>query len=78
MILSHNCTQAVGADLLACGVIEAERQGFEPFLLVHDQCLAKARGDKDAFAKALCTVPDWFSGFPLDASADEVRSYSKT
>jgi DNA polymerase len=75
--LLQSQTQAVGVDLLANGVIEAEKAGFFPFLLVHDQCLVPAVGDKDEFAAKLCTVPDWFAGFPLEATADEVRSYCK-
>lgn len=70
-------TQAVGVDLLANGVLEAEKAGFDPFFVVHDQCLAPAVGDPEAFTKALCTVPAWFRGFPLDAATDIVRSYCK-
>jgi DNA polymerase len=73
----QSATQGTGADLLANGVIEAEKQGFEPILTVHDQCLTPARGCKDTLVAALCTVPDWFKGFPLEAEADEVRSYCK-
>lgn len=74
----QSATQATGVDLLANGVLEAEKAGFSPFLLVHDQCLCPAVGDKDLFTKLLCTVPDWFDGFPLDAETDVVRSYCKS
>lgn len=76
--LLQSATQATGLDLLVNGVLAAEREGFEPFLVVHDQCLVPARGDKDVFVKALCEVPDWFKGFPLEAEADQVRSYCKS
>jgi DNA polymerase len=77
LILAHNCTQGVGADLLAHGVLRAEERGYRPFLLVHDQCLCPAEGGKDGFEEALCCVPDWFAGFPLEAEANEVSSYCK-
>jgi hypothetical protein len=71
-------TQATGVDLLANGALEAEKAGFLPFLLVHDQCLAPAEGDPNLFTEKLCTVPDWFKGFPLSAETDVVRSYCKS
>jgi DNA polymerase len=73
----QSATQGTGADLLAYGAIEAEKRGFEPFFLVHDQCLNPAKGDREAFRQAMCVVPNWFKGFPLSADADEVRSYCK-
>jgi hypothetical protein len=75
--LLQGATQGVGADLLAHGVIEAERAGFDPFLLVHDQCLTPAGPPAVLFERALCKVPEWFAGFPLEADANEVRSYCK-
>lgn len=73
----QSATQGTGADLLALGILEAERRGFSPWFLVHDQCLATAEGDKDNFTDALCQVPKWFPGFPLSAETDVVRSYCK-
>lgn len=73
----QGATQATGADLLALGILETERRGYEPFLCVHDQCLAPAKGDKDRFTEALCVVPDWFPGFPLKATTDVEKSYCK-
>lgn len=75
--LLQSATQGTGADLLAHGAINAEKQGFEIFLLVHDQALARDNGRKDEFEKSMCSVPDWFEGFPLEAEADSVRSYCK-
>lgn len=78
LMLAHNCTQATGADLLAHGAIEAEKAGFEPFMLVHDQCLAPDDGRRDEFERVMCSIPEWFQGFPLEADAESVRSYQKT
>lgn len=74
----QSATQGTGVDLLALGAINAEAAGFDPFFLVHDQCLTPDDGRKDEFERAMCIVPDWFKGFPLSASADSVRSYCKT
>ena len=76
--LLQSATQATGADLLAYGALSAERAGFKPFFLVHDQALAIAEGDKDDFERAMCSIPPWFEGFPLEAEADIVRSYCKS
>lgn len=76
--LLQSATQGTGVDLLASGVIEAEKVGFEPFFLVHDQCLTPAEGSKEQFTQAMCLVPAWFAGFPLDAETDTVLSYCKS
>lgn len=75
--LLQSATQGTGADLLAYGSITADEAGFAPFMLVHDQVLAPDNGDKDGFEKAMCSIPEWFEGFPLEADADIVRSYCK-
>jgi DNA polymerase bacteriophage-type len=75
--LLQSATQATGVDLLVHGCAEAERQGFLPNFLVHDECLAPAIGDPEEFTKALTKVPEWFVGFPLGADTDIVRSYCK-
>ena len=77
LMLAHNCTQGTGADLLAYGAIQAEKAGFDPFLLIHDQCLTPDDGRKDEFEKVMCSIPAWFKDFPLEAEAESVRSYQK-
>jgi len=76
--LLQSATQGTGADILASGVLEAERQGFDPFFLVHDQCLTPDNGRKEDFVKAMCKVPYWFKGFMLSADAEVERSYCKS
>ena len=77
LMIAHNCTQGTGADLLATGALEAEARGFNPFFLVHDQCLTPEEGDIKEFESAMCVVPAWFDGFPLEAEANPERSYCK-
>ena len=73
----QSATQGTGVELLTYGAMEAEKNGFLAFLLVHDQGLFPAIGDRELMEKCLCSVPDWFAGFPLEAEADVVRSYCK-
>jgi len=75
--LLQSATQGTGVDLLLNGCVEAEKRGFDPFFVVHDECIAPAVGGLDNFISALCTVPSWFKGFPLEAEGEEKLSYSK-
>jgi DNA polymerase len=76
--LLQSLTQGIGADLLAHGAINADKAGFLPFFLVHDQALTPDDGRKEEFEKVMCSIPEWFQGFPLEATADSVRSYCKS
>jgi hypothetical protein len=79
--LAENETQATAADFMGHGAIEAERQGMEPFMLVHDQALAlladPERHTVDAFEKALGSRPSWAKGMPLKVEAKTCRYYRK-
>lgn len=75
--LLQSATQATGVDLLTYGCLQAEKEGFDPLLVVHDQAIYKALGDKELLTEAMCRVPEWFEGFPLEATLDVTRSYSK-
>jgi DNA polymerase len=69
--LFENAVQAIGADLLNRGLIEADRRGFEIPMIVHDQALGEthsAPGTLEEFTRALCTKDDWSATFPLEAS----------
>ena len=75
----QSATQGTGVDLLFHGILEAERQGYLSFFVVHDQGLAPANnGTLEGYLSALCTVPDWFKGFPLEADGAVAKSYSKS
>jgi len=72
----ENCVQAIAGDFMTHGALNAERQGYEIFMLVHDQALAPYlphKGNtKEGFAAALCKLPPWAAGFPLEATCDIV------
>lgn len=77
--LLQSATQGTGMDFLLHGCVEAEKRGHEPFFVVHDQALghhAPGRTLED-FIDALCTRPEWFPDFPLDADGSMADSYQK-
>jgi DNA polymerase len=78
--LFENAVQAIGADLLNRGCIEAERRGFNIVMIVHDQALAETKdapGDLQDFIDALCTKDPWAASFPLAASGAIQKFYLK-
>ena len=78
--LFENAVQAIGADLLNRGCIEAERRGYPIMMIVHDQALCESSmssGGLEGFLKALCTKDEWASDFPLSASGAEHPFYLK-
>lgn len=79
--LIENCVQAMAGDFMTHGALNAEKEGYEIFMLVHDQALAPYlphKGNtKEGFAAALCKLPPWATGFPLEATSDIVDFYLK-
>ncbi len=76
--LLQSATQGTGMDLLNHGCVVSEKRGFHPFFVVHDQVLSPAQGGLDRFIDALCTQPEWFPDFPLEADGNVAISYSKS
>lgn len=77
--LAENETQATAADFMSYGAINAEKQGMEPFMLVHDQGLAlRTRGQTaEQYEQALGVVPPWARGFPMKVEAKLTPYYTK-
>lgn len=74
----ENISQAVGGDFMFNGLINTEREGFEPFMVVHDQELAQKNVDlKEKFISLMTKLPDWATGFPLAAEGGVVDYYTK-
>jgi DNA polymerase len=71
--------QAIAADIMALGAINAEENGMPPFALIHDQGLALRYNGKTAedFSKALGKLPSWATGLPLKVEASTCRWYKK-
>ena len=75
----ENITQALGVDCLDEGCINATRDGFDIFMVVHDEILTLDHPTltvKD-LEKSFCTIGPWADGFPLAADGDVVPYYLK-
>lgn len=77
--LVENIVQAASRDVLAGGLLEAEKQGLNVVLHVHDEivCEVPEDFDKDILFKIMTTVPAWAKGLPLNAEAQEAQYYCK-
>lgn len=80
--LAENVTQAVAADVLACGIMAAEADGFPIVLHVHDEIVAEVWDhDTDHTPERLCEVmsrvPKWAPGLPLAAAGERTKFYKK-
>lgn len=66
--LFENACQAIGADFLNYGCIQATKQGYKVLMIVHDQALSNDNGPLDGFLKAFCSKQPWAETFPLEAT----------
>lgn len=79
--LFENITQAVARDVMANGMMEAEKVGYEVVLTVHDELLTETSramvfNAKD-LAKRMSMEPNWAKGLPLAAAGYESTRYKK-
>lgn len=78
--LAENVTQAAARDVLAGGMPEIERAGFEIVLTVHDELITEAPDtpdfDAELLAQLMTDVPG-FDGLPLAAAGFETYRYRK-
>ena len=77
--LVENATQAVAGDIMSNGALKAEKAGYDIFMLVHDEALAEDKPGHtiEAFCEALCDLPDWAEGLPIEAEGSFIRFYTK-
>jgi DNA polymerase len=77
--LTENVTMGVEADLINHGVSLAIDNGFDPFVLIHDQALAERKDGQTAphFAACLADLPPWAQGLPLKVEAKFCKYYAK-
>lgn len=74
--LAENITQAVARDILAHGMLEAEKAGFRVVLSVHDELIAEG-GSAEELARCMTKRPDWALDLPLAAKGFDAPRYRK-
>lgn len=77
--LLENATQATAGDVMREGMLAAEAEGYQPFMLVHDEMLAIQRAGQthERLCELLCTMPAWADGLPLAAEGSTIPFYKK-
>ncbi len=76
--LFENAVQATGADLLNHGCQQAELEGYDLRMIIHDQILGMANGlPLEGFVEAFCRKQPWAHDFPLAATGAVVPFYLK-
>jgi DNA polymerase bacteriophage-type len=77
--LVENIVQAASRDIMVDAMLEAEDQGFEIDMTVHDELVAEhERTDLlEDFIRILRTVPEWAAGCPIDAQGWVGERYRK-
>ena len=79
--LFENLVQALCRDILAYGMVEATKRGFDITLHVHDEVVADVSKDSPLtyvdLEEAMCVVPPWAPGFLIGAEGFESEYYRK-
>lgn len=77
----ENIVQAVSRDILSRGLMEAEAEGFEVCLHVHDEAITETDDDdrhtENGLSKILAKTRSWTQGLPLAAAGFETKRYYK-
>lgn len=75
----ENAVQAVAADIMCHGCLNAERAGYETATLIHDEWLGYKRPGQsaDELIALLTDLPAWADGLPIKAEGGEVPFYTK-
>lgn len=80
-MIVENQTQAVARDLMAVGMMRAEKTGvYEIILSVHDELIAEAHpawGDVKDFERLMAKTPKWAAGCPVEAEGWTGKRYRK-
>ena len=79
--LFQHGVQAIAADVMACGMLNAEGNKYKSIFTVHDESVAlvidSPRYNKDTYEKMLCDLPEWAKGMPIKAEGFEGPRYKK-
>lgn len=78
--LTENAVQAIAADILREGMVNAERHGYEVDGTIHDEILCErdeGTGDLHEFEQLVCQMPSWADGCPIAAEAFTAKRWRK-
>lgn len=78
--LTENVTQAVARDIMANGMLNAEKKGLRVLLTVHDEIVTEAKKGEyevEDLIKAMCNLPKWAEGCPIAAEGWKGDRYRK-
>jgi DNA polymerase len=79
--LVENIVQGIARDLMANGMLEAEKDSLPIIGTVHDELINEGdEGDGrtvEEFEHAVCRLPDWGHGIPIGAEGFQTTRYKK-
>lgn len=78
--LTENAAQAGSRDILANGMLNLDRYGYNIIGTVHDEVIEEAdptHGSLDEMCEIMCDLPDWAEGLPVAADGWEGLRYKK-
>ncbi len=78
--LVENITQAVARDILAFGMLEAKKKGYNMILTIHDELIAENHAEFNTvehFENTVATTPKWSKGLPVTAEGYKAKRYRK-
>jgi len=76
--LVENITQAIARDVMANGMLNVTKTGYELILTIHDELVAEANSlTVDQFVDRMCELPAWAKGLPIAAEGWSGDRYRK-
>lgn len=78
--LVENIVQGVARDIMMCGMLNAEKNGYECVLTVHDENVtlcANGKGSSHELERLMCDLPAWVGDCPVTAEGGEMVRYGK-
>ena len=79
--ITENIVQATARDILMRGIQNAEAQGYEVVMHVHDEIISETpntdRYSTEGLSRCMTTMPTWAEGLPLAAAGFEADRYRK-
>lgn len=74
--ITGHIVQATARDFMAAALLRLDDAGFELFLTVHDEAVARD-GNLPQFERVMRQFPEWAVGLPVDADCFRTERYRK-